>query len=69
MRSSVPFPALDHLGPGPGVRRLVAFSVDTGVQVSPVHVDLATKNPEDETQRLIAIGATKVEYREGNGSS
>src|SRR5580700_9966835 len=36
---------------------------------SRMHVDLATKAPEDEIQRLVALGATKVEYREGNGSS
>ena len=34
-----------------------------------MHVDLATKNPQDEIQRLVALGAKKVEYREGNGSS
>ena len=34
-----------------------------------MHVDLATKNPEGEIERLVALGATQVEYREGNGSS
>ncbi len=34
-----------------------------------MHADLAAKNPEDEIQRLVALGARKVEYREGNGSS
>ena len=36
---------------------------------SRMHVDLATKNPEGEIERLVALGATQVEYREGNGSS
>ena len=36
---------------------------------SRMHADLAAKNPEDEIQRLVALGARKVEYREGNGSS
>ena len=34
-----------------------------------MHVDLATKDPADEIERLITLGATKVEYREGHGSS
>ncbi len=36
---------------------------------SRMHVELATKNPTDEIERLVALGATKVEYREGKGSS
>ena len=36
---------------------------------SRMHVDLATRNPEEEIARLVALGATKVEYREGNGAS
>ena len=36
---------------------------------SRMHVDLATKSPEDEIERLVALGATRIEYREGNGSS
>jgi hypothetical protein len=34
-----------------------------------MHVDLASKTPEDEIERLISLGATRVERREGNGRS
>jgi len=34
---------------------------------SRMHVDLASKNPQEEIERLIRLGAQKVEYREGNG--
>ncbi len=34
-----------------------------------MHVDLATRDPAGEIERLVALGATKVEYREGNGTS
>jgi hypothetical protein len=34
-----------------------------------MHVDLATRNPEAEIERLVGLGATKVECREGNGTS
>jgi hypothetical protein len=32
-----------------------------------MHVDLAAKNPQEEIERLIGLGALKVEYRESNG--
>jgi Glyoxalase-like domain len=35
---------------------------------SRMHVDLASKSPEDEIERLIALGAQKVAHREGNGT-
>lgn len=34
---------------------------------SRMHVDLASKIPETEIERLIGLGAQKVAYREGNG--
>jgi hypothetical protein len=34
---------------------------------SRIHVDLASKNPQEEIERLIGLGAQRVEYREGNG--
>jgi len=36
---------------------------------SRMHIDLATKDPEDEIERLVGLGATMVEFREGHGSS
>jgi len=30
-----------------------------------VHVDLASKDPEAEITRLVELGASRVEYREG----
>jgi hypothetical protein len=32
-----------------------------------MHVDLASKDTQNEIDRLIGLGAQKVEYREGNG--
>ena len=53
-----------------GVRGILFWRVpEPKVAKSRMHVDLATKDPADEIERLIALGATKVEYREGHGSS
>ncbi len=53
-----------------GVRGILFWRVpEPKTAKSRIHVDLATKNPEDEIERLVALGATKVEYREGNGST
>ena len=53
-----------------GVRGILFWQVpEPKTAKSRMHVDLATKNPEDEIQRLVALGATRLEYREGNGSS
>jgi catechol 2,3-dioxygenase-like lactoylglutathione lyase family enzyme len=53
-----------------GVRQLLFFLVpEPKVAKSRVHVDLASKDPLLEIDRLIGLGATKVEYREGNGTS
>jgi hypothetical protein len=32
-----------------------------------MHVDLASKDPDEEVERLVSLGAQKVEHREGNG--
>jgi hypothetical protein len=53
-----------------GVRQILFFKVPEPKSAkSRMHVDLATKDPPTEIQRLVALGATKVEYREGNGTS
>jgi hypothetical protein len=53
-----------------GVRRLLFFKVpEPKTAKNRVHVDLAAKNPEAEIERLAALGAKKVEYRQGNGTS
>ena len=53
-----------------GVRRILFFKVpEPKVAKSRVHVDLAAKEPEAEIERLVALGATKLDYREGNGTS
>jgi Glyoxalase-like domain len=55
---------------GRGVRRILFFKVpEPKTAKSRVHVDLATKEPAVEKARLVALGATEVEYREGNGTS
>ena len=53
-----------------GVRGMLFWRVpEPRTAKSRMHVDLASKNPQEEIQRLVALGATKVEYREGNGAS
>ncbi len=53
-----------------GVRGILFWRVpEPKTAKSRIHVDLATKDPEDEIERLIALGATMVEFREGNGTS
>ena len=36
---------------------------------SRMHVDLASRNPDEEVERLIGLGAQVVAQREGNGTS
>ena len=44
-----------------GIRRLVLWRVpEPKVAKSRVHVDLATKTPDDEVNRLVGLGATIV---------
>jgi Glyoxalase-like domain len=49
-----------------GVRRLLFFKVPEPKSVkNRVHVDLAAKDPQTEIERLITLGATYVEHRQG----
>lgn len=51
-----------------GVRGILFWRVpEPKASKNRMHVDLAAKNPTEEVDRLIALGARKVEYREGNG--
>jgi len=53
-----------------GVRGLLFWRVpEPKTAKSRMHVDLATKDPDTEIDRLVALGATKVEARQGNGAS
>ena len=53
-----------------GVRRILFFRVpEPKVAKSRMHVDLASKDPVAEVDRLVALGATKIEARQGNGTS
>lgn len=53
-----------------GVRRILFFQVpEPKVAKNRVHLDLATKDAVAEIDRLVTLGATKVDYREGNGTS
>jgi hypothetical protein len=53
-----------------GVRRLLFFKVpEPKTAKNRVHIDLATKQPATEIERLVELGATRVEYREGNGTN
>jgi hypothetical protein len=53
-----------------GVRQILFFKVpEPKTAKSRMHVDLAAKDPESEINRLVGLGATRVESREGNGTS
>jgi hypothetical protein len=53
-----------------GVRRMLFFKVpEPKTAKNRVHLDLAAKNPAEEVDRLVALGATSVEYREGETKS
>jgi hypothetical protein len=53
-----------------GVRHLLFFKVPEPKSVkNRMHVDLAARDPAAEVQRLVALGATEVEQRSGNGTS
>lgn len=53
-----------------GVRGLLFWKVPEPKSAkSRMHVDLASRNPQDEVKRLIGLGAQVVEQREGNGTS
>ena len=53
-----------------GVQHILFFQVsEPKIAKNRVHIDLAAKNPGEEIERLVALGATEVEFREGNGTS
>jgi predicted enzyme related to lactoylglutathione lyase len=53
-----------------GVRGILFWRVpEAKTNKNRMHVDLATKDPTAEIERLISLGAHKVEFREGNGQS
>ncbi len=53
-----------------GVRRILFFQVaEPKVAKNRMHVDLASRDPEGEVARLVALGARKMEARQGNGTS
>jgi hypothetical protein len=53
-----------------GVQGILFWRVpEPKVNKNRMHVDLATKDPVGEIARLVELGAQKIEYREGNGSS
>ena len=53
-----------------GVRGMLFWRVPEPKSAkSRMHVDLASKYPEEEIERLVGLGARMVEYREGNGTS
>lgn len=53
-----------------GVRAIFFWKVpEPKVTKNRVHLDLATKDPTHEIERLVGLGAQKVEYREGNAAS
>jgi hypothetical protein len=53
-----------------GVRGILFWKVPEPKSAkSRMHLDLASRNPEDEIERLIGLGTQKVARREGNGTS
>jgi hypothetical protein len=53
-----------------GVRGILFWRVpEPKAAKSRMHVDLAAESPQEEIERLIGLGAQKVEYRGANGRS
>jgi hypothetical protein len=53
-----------------GVRGILFWKVpEPRTTKNRMHVDLASKAPDEEIERLVSLGATRVERREGNGRS
>ena len=53
-----------------GIRGILFWKVPEPKSAkSRMHVDLASRNPDDEIDRLIGLGAQRVARREGNGTS
>jgi predicted enzyme related to lactoylglutathione lyase len=52
-----------------GVRGILFWQVpEPKASKSRMHIDLASKSVEAEVKRLVSLGATAVEHREGNGA-
>ena len=55
--------------PTPGVCAGSSYQVpEPKVSKSRMHVDLASKDPESEIERLVRLGATRLESRAGDGA-
>jgi catechol 2,3-dioxygenase-like lactoylglutathione lyase family enzyme len=53
-----------------GVRGILFWRVpEPKANKNRMHVDLATKDPAGEIERLVRLGAQRIEYREGGGAS
>jgi predicted enzyme related to lactoylglutathione lyase len=53
-----------------GVRGILFWKVPEPKSAkSRMHVDLASRNPEDEIERLVELGALEVARHHGNGTS
>jgi hypothetical protein len=53
-----------------GVRRILFYQVpEAKTAKNRMHVDLATTDPAAEVARLVSLGATAVEQRNGNGTA
>jgi predicted enzyme related to lactoylglutathione lyase len=51
-----------------GVRGILFWKVpEPKATKNRMHVDLASKDPDEEVARLVSLGATMVEHRQGNG--
>jgi hypothetical protein len=52
-----------------GLRRILFYQVpEPKVSKSRMHVDLASKDPEAEIERLVQLGASRLDSREGDGA-
>lgn len=53
-----------------GVRGLLFWKVpEPKTAKNRMHVDLASRNPDEEIDRLVSLGATRLERRQGNDRS
>jgi hypothetical protein len=53
-----------------GVRGMLFWKVpEPRTAKNRMHVDLASRTPDEEIDRLVTLGARRVERREGNGRS
>lgn len=53
-----------------GIRGILFWRVpEPKTSKSRMHVDLASKSPQDEIDRILSLGGKRIAYREGNGTS